>query len=137
LRFGAAEAVPTIPALEPGLGSDRSQLTLCHSTKASEHSVNAQLGGSVLAKVEAFSIPNLAGLIREKCNHSTTIDILKLDIEGAESNGFAEGCDDWLPIVRTIVIEIHGPLAFEVVRAATRRHGFRYAIFRDVHVFRK
>jgi hypothetical protein len=35
------------------------------------------------------------------------IDILKLDIEGAEKELFREGWEEWLPKVRMIVIELH------------------------------
>lgn len=35
------------------------------------------------------------------------IDILKLDIEGAEKELFAHGAGDWLPKVRVLIIELH------------------------------
>lgn len=38
------------------------------------------------------------------------IDLLKLDIEGAERALFAESCEEWLPRVGTIVIELHDRL---------------------------
>jgi FkbM family methyltransferase len=44
------------------------------------------------------------------------IDLLKVDIEGAEIALFGEGDVGWLAKVRTIVIEMHGPAAGEVVR---------------------
>ena len=36
-------------------------------------------------------------------------DLLKVDIEGAERAVFGEGADAWLPRVRNLCIEIHGP----------------------------
>lgn len=36
-----------------------------------------------------------------------TIDILKLNIEGAEKELFADGYEEWLPKVKIIIIELH------------------------------
>jgi FkbM family methyltransferase len=36
-----------------------------------------------------------------------TIDILKLDIEGAEKNVFGKGFEKWLPQVKILIIEFH------------------------------
>lgn len=54
------------------------------------------------------------------------IDILKVDIEGAESALFAE-CASWISRVRLIIIEIHPTLVdySGVIRAITK-NGFRY-----------
>ncbi len=38
---------------------------------------------------------------------ASTIDLLKLDIEGAEAELFAEGTESWLPHVQNLVIEFH------------------------------
>jgi FkbM family methyltransferase len=40
---------------------------------------------------------------------SRSIDILKIDIEGAEAILFASNCESWLDRVRNIAIELHGP----------------------------
>ena len=37
------------------------------------------------------------------------IDLLKIDIEGAEVDLFLNGADRWLPRVRNLSIELHGP----------------------------
>lgn len=47
----------------------------------------------------------IADILRE--SGSDRIDILKLDIEGAERELFREGWQEWLPKVRTILIELH------------------------------
>jgi len=39
------------------------------------------------------------------------IDLLKLDIEGAERELFSESCEEWLPKVGMIVIELHDRFA--------------------------
>ena len=35
------------------------------------------------------------------------IDLLKLDIEGAERELFSDACEEWLPKVGTLVVELH------------------------------
>jgi FkbM family methyltransferase len=52
--------------------------------------------------IEGLTIPEILA----KSGHST-IDILKIDIEGAERDLFCDGCEEWLPRVKMIVIELH------------------------------
>jgi FkbM family methyltransferase len=46
--------------------------------------------------------------ILEKGNFPT-IDLLKMDIEGSETVVFSKNYQNWLPKVKNIVIELHGP----------------------------
>lgn len=52
--------------------------------------------------IKALTIPQ----ILDQSGHDT-IDILKLDIEGAERELFQEGCEKWLSRVKMIIIELH------------------------------
>ena len=54
------------------------------------------------AAIEAFTIPELLRLAG-----GGPIDILKLDIEGAEKVLFEPGCEEWLDTVRVVMIEMH------------------------------
>ncbi len=54
------------------------------------------------ASVNAVTLPDIiaeSGMER--------IDLLKLDIEGAEFELFSESCEGWLPKINVIVIELH------------------------------
>lgn len=54
------------------------------------------------------------------------IDLLKLNVEGAERKIFESNCDDWLGLVRFMVIDLHDrivPGCSEKVCAACSRHG--------------
>jgi FkbM family methyltransferase len=53
--------------------------------------------------IPAYSVPDLM-----ETYHLDEIDILKVDVEGAERQIFTEGCEAWLPKVRTLIIELHG-----------------------------
>jgi FkbM family methyltransferase len=52
--------------------------------------------------VKALTIPNILA----QSGHET-IDILKLDVEGAELELFSDGCEEWLSRVKVIIIELH------------------------------
>jgi FkbM family methyltransferase len=56
--------------------------------------------------ITALTIPQILA----QSNHDT-IDILKLDIEGAERDLFRSGCEEWLPRVKIIIIEFHDRFA--------------------------
>ncbi len=66
------------------------------------------------------------------------VDLLKMDIEAAEAEVFRSGAGDWLPRVRTLAIELHGPECEKAVtealadfRHTTERSG-ELTIFRDL-----
>ncbi len=52
------------------------------------------------------------------------IDILKLDIEGAEGPIFAQQPEAWLPYVDSIIVETHGPAITTTVLDALDRNGW-------------
>jgi FkbM family methyltransferase len=53
-------------------------------------------------RIKAVTIPQILA----DSGHDT-IDILKLDIEGAERELFQDGCEEWLVRVKMIIIELH------------------------------
>ena len=63
--------------------------------------VEAASGGKD-GSVEGFTISSLLAYGPGK------VDLLKLDVEGAEREIFGPGADDWLPCVDNLVIELHG-----------------------------
>lgn len=52
--------------------------------------------------IKALSIPEIM-----ESNNWQTIDLLKMDIEGAEKNVFASNAERWLPRVRMMFLEMH------------------------------
>jgi FkbM family methyltransferase len=61
-------------------------------------------GPALETKVDSFDIPALISL-----GGGGSVDLLKMDIEGSEADVFGKGSDRWLPAMRNIVIELHGP----------------------------
>lgn len=82
-----------------------------------------ELSGPAPGAVEAFTIPELMSLAG-----ASTIDLLKLDIEGSEKEVFATGTEAWLPRVRQLLIEIHPtyrPQLVETVYGALNKRPHR------------
>lgn len=55
-----------------------------------------------VSAIRSLTIPEILAL-----SGHDTIDILKLDVEGAERELFCDGCEEWLPRVKMIIIELH------------------------------
>ncbi len=54
--------------------------------------------------IEGFDMATLIGL-----SGSTEIDLLKIDIERSELELFSRNIDSWLPRIKNLCIELHGP----------------------------
>lgn len=67
-----------------------------------EFSVEPTSGQSPISEVNCITIPD----ILKDSGHSR-IDILKLDIEAAELDLFAEGAEEWLGRVDILIVELH------------------------------
>jgi FkbM family methyltransferase len=65
------------------------------------------------------------------------IDILKIDIEGAEIEVFGNGSLEWLPRVRNIVIELHGQAAKQVFLTAIESEGMTLSRSGELTVCRR
>ena len=60
------------------------------------------------------------------------IDLLKIDIEGAELEVFQSDLRDWLPKVKRIIVETHGPDITAFVHEVLRNHGWSFQLYRSV-----
>ncbi len=70
--------------------------------------------------IPAESIPTLLAQIP-----SGHCDLLKLDIEGAETNVFQQNDLSWINKVSVILIETHGPSASDAVQAAANKFALK------------
>ena len=57
-----------------------------------------------VGEVQAWDVASLIDMAG-----APTVDLLKIDIEGSELEVFGEGAKKWLPRVRNLCIELHGP----------------------------
>jgi FkbM family methyltransferase len=93
--------------------------------------VTADLKGAPL-RVPAYSIVGLM----ERFG-MPTVDLLKIDIEGAEEVVFGNGDLSFLGHVRCIAIELHGERCRKTFEDATRAHEFEYTQQGDVTIARR
>jgi len=73
--------------------------------------------------IEAITVP----MLLERCGADPIIDILKVDIEGAEREVFAN-CSDWIGRVPTIMIELHPPYTTQNFLDDLERTGARFKL---------
>jgi FkbM family methyltransferase len=68
-----------------------------------------------------------------------SIDLLKLDVEGAEKEIFSSNTESWLPKTRVLVIELHDEMkkgASKAVFAALNKYDFSFSPAGENVVFR-
>jgi FkbM family methyltransferase len=83
--------------------------------------VSPEVDGAPL-RVPAYSVRDLMTQF-----HLTSIDLLKIDIEGAEEAVFGSGDVSFLDHVRCIAVELHGEPCQRVFHDSTRGHNFAYS----------
>ena len=64
------------------------------------------------------------------------IDILKIDIEGAEESVFATAPEEWLSCVELIIMEIHSERLEGLICGILKQHGFSIDRYRSLWYFR-
>ncbi len=60
------------------------------------------------------------------------LDILKMDIEGAEADVLDQTADAWIGRVGRIIVELHGPEIECKVMETLRRNGFTTSQYRSL-----
>jgi FkbM family methyltransferase len=73
--------------------------------------------------IPALTLP----MILDQCHADDVIDILKIDIEGAEREMFAD-CASWLGRVRSIMIELHPGYDRQMLMADLSRGGHNFSV---------
>jgi len=86
----------------------------------SKHSYNSQLAPTITS----FPVPGIRLQQFLQQYRLTHIDIIKIDIEGAESFLFRDDVE-WLAITDTIIVEIHSEENLQLFTTAATRYGFR------------
>lgn len=65
------------------------------------------------------------------------VDVLKIDIEGAELAVFSSAPETWMSKVGLIIVELHGPEIENAVLAILKRHNFHVKRYRSVWFCRR
>jgi FkbM family methyltransferase len=110
---------PNIHVLPMGLWSEPAHLKIVNPEALSWGFRFATVPPGTPGAVEAISIPALMARFG-----ADRIDILKLDIEGAEEALFSSGCEQWLDKVGAIIVEVHGAPCERAVHDAVASRPF-------------
>jgi FkbM family methyltransferase len=116
--------------LQQAIGDRQGKAKLLRNEFANQHSIVSDDSHNQDAiEVEIGTMPDLIE------NHKIEeIDLLKVDIEGAEESLFAQ-CSSWISSVRLIIIEIHPSLVdYAGIINSITKHGFHY--FKSNSLFR-
>lgn len=104
LLEGNCAGLPNVTLKNAALWPSRMHLQLASADRGN-WGFSVQEAQDERSPIASVTVPELlaeSGLPR--------IDLLKLDIEGAERELFADNCEEWLPKVGMIVIELHDRL---------------------------
>jgi FkbM family methyltransferase len=112
--------------LRKGLWS--TETTLGFADDSTGSSVCIQKPSAIM--IETTSVSAL--LQKFEANH---IDILKLDIEGAEQEVLLNNSDSWLSRTAVIVAELHGQQITDRCTSFLRSRGFSERRYRSLHYF--
>jgi FkbM family methyltransferase len=102
--------------------SRRAQVKLRRKSSAADNSVQeAGIGDPSEIQLEAW---DLASLI--EMSGFDHVDLLKIDIEGAEAEIFSAGVSTWLPYVHNLCIELHGDACRDIFFRAMAGYQFEH-----------
>jgi FkbM family methyltransferase len=111
---------PNIRRFKKGLWSHNERLSI-ENPEAEPYAYRVQEAGPADNTVEAITIGRLMDELG-----MAQIDLLKLDVEGAEKAIFADpDVDRWLSLTQALLVEVHGPKYSGPFEQAIARHPFR------------
>ena len=84
------------------------------------------------ADLQAVDIETLLRL-----SNRDEIDILKMDIEGAEAVVFSQNCESWIKKVRAFAIELHNEECSNVFYQALTSASFRFSLSGEIAIARR
>lgn len=125
----------TIIPIKAGLWFEKSFLKI-HDSKSGSWAFETRIPKKgEKTDVETVTIPEL--IINYKLNQ---IDLLKIDIEGAEYELFQNQAENWLPFVNMIMIETHDrmrPGCSDLIDRVIKPFGFKKFITKELSVYIK
>ena len=127
-RLNLAPFADRVVLVEGAVWSSCGRVVLMHGeVEWNSHVRNAEPGEE--AGVESFDIPRLI-----EAGGGGPVDLLKVDIEGGESEVFGKNAEKWLPAIKNIVIEFHGADCEKTFFGALEGYQYRAFPYRSVTV---
>lgn len=125
---------PNITALNTGLWSSSASLVVRDLGLGDNGFVVEEVDPSTPGSLRAVSIGDIM-----QQQQWDTIDLLKLDVEGAEKEIFSSNTESWLPKTKVLVIELHDEMkkgASKAVFAALNQYDFSFSTAGENVIFR-
>jgi len=128
---------------EENLGVYGGRVDVLHGAAWSSRAILSLCRGTHKASIRVQETPNDAGEIRvQGWNLSSLIemsgfsevDLLKIDIEGAEEAIFSADVSGWLPRVRNLCIELHGEKCRKAFFGALTDYDFDHSISGELDI---
>jgi FkbM family methyltransferase len=116
-----------------GIWNDNKHLSIINSKENDNAFMVEEVNASTPGSIPAYSISS----IMQEMNWST-IDLLKLDIEGSEKEVFEKNYESWLPHTKMIIVEVHDHMrkgAAKSVFAATNKYNFSFSMNHENLIF--
>jgi len=127
-------AKATFLMAEKNLNPYGDQVTLVNAALWSEETMvqfgGSETGASIGSAGDFVSATTVAALLQRQ--GWSELDLLKLDIEGAELEVLTSGVGSWLDRVKCIILEIHGPELTAQVVPLLEQNGFNCLQYRSV-----
>ncbi|MCU0333865.1 MAG: FkbM family methyltransferase [Chitinophagaceae bacterium] len=127
------EHYPNVHALQGGLWGYPAHLQLVDHGRGHTSFEVKEVPPDTPGSLQAYSIPQLMQM-----QGWDSIDLLKLDIEGAEKHVISHGADEWLPRTKFIAVELHDRRTRHTSKAffeAINRHNFSMEPLRECLLF--
>lgn len=95
-------ANPLVKPLHGGVWNKTAHLQVVDKGAGNNAFTVAEIESPTANSIQAYAIADIMAM-----HQQTTVDIVKLDIEGAEKQVFANGYETWLPHTRLLIVELH------------------------------
>ena len=123
---------PNVHPMLAGLWNQSGHLAVTHTSEGNNAFRVEVLPGYQEGSIAAFTVSEIMRLQNWK-----TVDLLKIDVEGAEKEIFEKNAE-WLPKVKMLVVELHDrfkPGCSDAVFSATGQYHFKFYQQGENHVF--
>jgi FkbM family methyltransferase len=132
LKQNLTEYGGRVTALHSAVWSHKTRLRICHDALGEWATQVRECKQGEQADIEAVDIPS----ILERSKHDK-IDILKLDIEGAETVLFSRNFEPWIDRVDAFVVELHGDSQKALFFQALSREDFDFSTSGELTMARR
>jgi FkbM family methyltransferase len=124
---------PNVFAKQGGIWNDNKRLVIIDKAAYDNSFMVTEVAENTPDSLPAFSIHSI---MQEQ--GWSTLDVLKLDIEGSEKEVFEKNVEEWLPHTRMLIIEVHDNMrkgAAKSVFAAISKYDFTFSMHHENLVF--